>query len=99
MEKRVKIVAEIDNSDLAFRPWFACKDGCAIRQIIGLKMDLPNITPKIRGDLLFFERPMGDEQGWIVKDPIQTQLLLVQPISKLVTEAFRWNKNPCRCQT
>ena len=34
-------------------------------------MDLPNITPKIRGDLLFFERPMGDEQGWIVKDPIQ----------------------------
>lgn len=34
-------------------------------------MELPNITPKIRGDLLFYERRVGDEQGWIVKDPIQ----------------------------
>ena len=34
-------------------------------------MALPDITPEIRSDLMFYERPIGDEKGWVVKDPIQ----------------------------
>lgn len=34
-------------------------------------MDLPDITPEIRSDLMFYERPIGDEKGWVVKDPVQ----------------------------